>query len=323
MKIKLLSLAIISSLFLTACGGDSDAGDYISNNESEWFSYETGGSLDDAYLFNKVKFSFRNKQMYIDGEYKVDGSTQFTASDLLSQYLASDGLYDATKSKTDLGYQNATLKSKSATVWTFTPYSTRNYKQLELTEKFETVNLTGKLISPYINGFDHFAGSNSALSDAMGPYPAYYVKKLQGKTFPTGSTCLRSISSSTNTTFADLYSNDPIIGYNPSKYFQNGYIQAKLGNFSLDLSRDIQPNRHIAAVAKIGSDYYQAAYYTVGDYEVLTDKIQQYEQDYQDAVNQFGKYSINAQIQQAYLNGLKSECTLFNTTASQAIDAVK
>jgi hypothetical protein len=157
----------------------------------------------------------------------------------------------------------------------------------------------------------------------MGPYPAYYVKKLQGKTFPTGSTCLRSISSSTNTTFADLYSNDPIIGYNPSKYFQNGYIQAKLGNFSLDLSRDIQPNTHIAAVAKIGSDYYQAAYYTAGDYEDLADKIQQYEQDYQDAVNQFGKYSINAQIQQAYLNGLKSECTLFNTTASQAIDAVK
>ncbi|WP_353165676.1 hypothetical protein [Acinetobacter sp.] len=323
MKIKLLSFTIISSLFLTACGGDSAAGDYITNNESEWFSYETGGSLQDAYLFSKVKFSFRNKQMYIDGEYKVDGSTQFTASDLLSNYLAVDGLYDAPKSKTDLGYQNATLKSKSATVWTFTPYSTRNYKQLELIEKFETVNLTGKLISPYINGFDHFAGLNNTLSSAIGPYPAYYVKKLQGKTFPTGSTCLRSISSSTNTPFADLYSNGPINNYQPSKYFQNGYTETKLGNFSLDLSRNIQPNSPIDAVAKIGSDYYPAAYYTTGDYEVLADKIQQYEQDYKDAVNKFGKYSINAQIEFAYLEGLKSECTLFNTTASQAIDAVK
>jgi hypothetical protein len=324
MKIKLISFAILSSLFLTACGGDSDAGDFTANGESEWFGYETGGSTQDTYLFSKVKFTFKDKQMYINGEYNINGSTQFTSSDLLSHYLAKDGLYDAPKSKTDLGYQFATFKSKSATVWTFTPYSTRNYKQLELTEKFETVNLTGKLISPYINGFDHFAGSNSAInSTGIGLYPAYYVKKLQGKTFPTGSTCLRSTSSSTNNAFADVYSDYPILDYKPSKYFQNGYIETKLGNFSLDLSADMQPNTSVDAVAKIGSDYYHASFYTAGEYDVLANSIKQYEQDYQDAVNRFGKYSTNAQIQLAYLDGLKSECTLFNKTASQAIDDVK
>ena len=82
MKIKLLSFTIISSLFLSACGGDSDAGDYTTNNESEWFGYETGTSTQDINLFTKVKFSFNNKQMYINGEYNVDGSTQFLSSDL-------------------------------------------------------------------------------------------------------------------------------------------------------------------------------------------------------------------------------------------------
>ena len=323
MKIKLLSFTIISSLFLTACGGDSDAGDYTTNNESEWFGYETGASTQDINLFTKVKFSFNNKQMYINGEYNVDGSTQFLSSDLLSDYLAKDGLYDAPKSKTDLGYQYATLKSKTATVWTFTPYSSRNYNQLELTEKFETVNLTGKAISPYINGFEHYAGSNIALSSVVGAYSSYYVQKLKGKTFPSGSTCLRSISSSTNTNFADLYSDNRLNNYDPSKYFKDGYISTTLGKFNLDLSRDMQLNTSVDAVAKIGSDYYPASYYTAGEYDILANQIKQYERDYQDAVAESGKNSINAQLAEAYLNGLKSECTLFNKTASVAIDAVK
>lgn len=85
----------------------------------------------------------------------------------------------------------------------------------------------------------------------------------------------------------------------------------------------MQLNTSVDTVAKIGSDYYPANYYTAGEYDILASQIKQYERDYQDAVAEFGKNSINAQLAEAYLNGLKSECTLFNKTASVAIDAVK
>ena len=73
----------------------------------------------------------------------------------------------------------------------------------------------------------------------------------------------------------------------------------------------------------MGNGYYSAEYSKLGEYYTLAAQVKEYEQDYKDEVANSGQNSLNSQIEKAYLDGLKSECSLFNKTASLAIDAVK
>ncbi|AXQ21935.1 hypothetical protein BEN71_07610 [Acinetobacter wuhouensis] len=330
MKIKALSFAILSSLLLTACGGgDSDSSktnsnETVNNNNSEWAMYYVGTSTSDPYLFTKIKYSISNKEAYINVEYTADNNlSNIDISEYMQSYLANDGFYDPAKTKSELGYNFGKFTSYTDTVWTYTPQSNSGNTALQLTEKFEKVNLAGKSISEYLSGFEHYAGLNNALKSEVGSYPAYYVQKLQGKTFPEGSTCLRSVSSSSNNDFAyvDLTYDSSI--YEPNSYFDGGYKTISMGNYPLYLATDLDYYLESEATTKIGANYYSAEFNKKGTYYTLAEHIAEYERDLAYAVQKFGKNSTEAQVQDAYLNGLKTECALFNKTASVAIDAVR
>ncbi|AYO54853.1 hypothetical protein [Acinetobacter wuhouensis] len=328
MKIKALSFTILSSLLFTACGGggsDSSTSSHGSiKDESEWYMYETGYSIEDQNLFSKLKFSFQDNQAFLNVEYTADGSNKYELDDLLSTYLASDGLYFPATTKTNLGYPFGTFSAKSATNWTYTPYSNEGQRTaLKLTEKFEAVNLSGKPMSQYINGFDHFAGLDPVLSISAEKYSAYYVQKLKDKTFPSGSICLRSQTSSSNTDYAEVDTSSSIENFDPKNYFDFGYTIKNINNFQLYVSKDIEPNTSIESVLKLGSIYIYADYFNKGVYYSLATDIKQHEQYYDEVVSESGKDSSRAHYYKALLNGLKSECTLFNKTASIAIDAVR
>ena len=329
MKLKALSFTILSALTLTACGGDSSSNDSYSGNgnsngsttEKEWYSHETGSSTTNKYLTDKVKFTVDGNKLYTDLIHTVDGSTDIDEYGLLNVYLAEDGLYFPSETKTALGYKLGTLSGFSTTQWTFNPTNLDNRTGLKLTENFKTVDLSGKEIGEYLDPFSYYAGSNANIASNVGSYPAYFLAKVKGKTFPSGSTCLISTSAESNMNHAEIYSS---IKATPDQYFfeDDRYITTSLNNYPIYISSYIPTYYGIDALVKIGSDYYTSEYLKKGVNFTLDAQSKEYEQDYKDAVVEYGANSEEAMIEKYFLDALPKQCTLFNKKASDAIDAV-
>lgn len=297
--------------------------------DTEWYAYGVGYTTKDVNLFSKIKYSLKDNNLYIKAEYATDGSNNLDLTEYLYTVLANDGLYQAsTTNESNFGYKLTSFSkitpiSKKSIMWTYTPFSNKASQELIRTDKYEEIDLSEKSISEFVHPFNHFTGLDSTLTETVGAYPAYYVKKLHGKTFPAGATCLKSTTSSNNVAFANIDMNNPSANFNLKKSFPFGYTQKTLNNYPLYLSKKIQSNMPIEAVVKIGTHYYYAEYYNSGIYNSYVSKTKQYEQDYKQAITLFGKDSINAKMQGILLKALKSECNLFNKVASQAIDAAK
>lgn len=329
MTLKLLSLAILSSFTLVACGGGSSSHDSYSgennNNasstEKEWYSHETGYSITDEYLTDKVKFTVDGNTLYTDLIHTVDGSTDAIEYGLLNVYLAEDGLYFPDTKRTNFGYKLGTLSNFSTTQWTFNPSNLDNLKGLKLTENFKTIDISGKEIGEHLDPFSYYAGSNKNISVINNTYPLYFVAKVKGKIFPSGSTCLLSTSAESNTNHAEIYSSTTAT---PDDYFSEDgrYLTTRLDNYLVYISSDIPTYYGVNALVQVGSDYYQSEYITKGINFTLDAQTKEYEQDYKDAVDKYGVNSQEAMIEKYYVDSLAKKCTLFNKKASDAIDAI-
>lgn len=328
MKFKILSLAVLSAFTLTACGGgsssddsNSGSGNNISTTEKEWYSHEVGSSTKDKYLTDKVKFTIDGNSLYTDLIHTVDGSTNIDEYGLLNVYLAEDGLYFPSETKTSLGYKLGTLSNYSTTQWVFNPTNLDNRTGLKLTENFKTIDLSGKEIGEYLDPFAYYAGSNTNITSNVGSYPAYFLAKVKGKTFPSGSTCLISTSAESNMNHAEIYSS---INATPDQYFSEDdqYTTLRLNNYSIYFSSYIPTYYGIDSLIKIGTDYYQSEYLKKGVNFTLDAQTKEYEQDYKNSVAEHGAHSNEAIVDKYYVDSLPKQCTLFNKKASDAIDAV-
>jgi len=327
MKIKILSISVLSSLFLVACGGGNDS--YVTpnnpdlTNESEWYLYETSHDRNSKSLFSKLKITLKDNKGYVNGEYDAYGSTDVDYSDFLKIYLTEDGVYNISDIKTSLGYEFGTFSTKPNSSWTYSPYSSYKLNNLKITQKFETVRLSGQPMSPYIDGLSHFYGSDPVINSGQNTFPKYYVQKLQGKNFPEGATCLRVIGAASNQSYFDIYGTKPLKNFNPEYYFQDGYSSYALDDLNVYISDESYENQPTEAVIKIQSNFYEADFYKKGDYFTLDTQIKLYQKDYEYAVTRYGKNSKEAHEENAFLQGLKSECSLFNKVASNAIDIAR
>lgn len=334
MKNKIIFIIVLPFIFSKTYATETLFDSNIQNNytlitDTEWYAYGVGYTTKDVNLFSKVKYSLKDNNLYIKAEYATDGSNNLDLTEYLYTVLANDGLYQAsTTDEPNFGYQLTTFSkitptSKKSIMWTYTPFSSNASQELIRTDKYEEIDLSEKSISEVVHPFNHFTGLDSTLTEIVGTYPAYYVKKLHGKTFPAGATCLKSTTSSNNVAFANIDMSNSSTNFDLKKSFPLGYTQKTLNKYPLYLSKKIQSNMPIEAVVKIGTNYYYAEYYNNGVYNSYANKTKQYEQNYQQAITLFGKDSINAKMQGIFLKALKSECNLFNKVASQAIDATK
>ena len=326
MHLKTISFAILSALTLAACGGggsDSDFTNGHSNNDKEWYARDVSGSSHSRYLTDKVKYSIDNNTLYADLIRASNGSTDALNANLLSSYVAYDGLYLHSRTKTQLGYKVGNLTTFTGSQWRYTPYNDKGLTGLKLTENFRTIDLSGKKISEYLSAFDHLAGSNSKLQALVGTFPYDYVNKLKGKNFPSGSSCLVSITSETNNDYMRLYADSPLLKFNAPEYFPEGYTVKVLNNYSTYVSKDQPSYYETDAVVKVGSDYYDGGYGFKGKVFSLDDQTKDYLKDYEDAVKKYGPNSPEATVERYYVESLLKQCTLFNKTASQAIDSAE
>ncbi len=120
---------------------------------------------------------------------------------------------------------------------------------------------------------------------------------------------------------AEIYSSTTVT---PDQYFSDDdrYTTTSLNNYSIYLSSYIPTYYGVDALVKIGSDYYPSEYLKKGVNFTLDAQTKEYEQDYKDAVAEYGANSQQAIIEKYYVDSLAKKCTLFNKKASDAIDAV-
>lgn len=212
MKIKLLSFTILSSIMLTACGGGSSSNnssqpsssnDQTSGNTSnqQWTSYDFYTDQKDGYFIDKEVLTVKDGKAY-----SKETSTDPSYHSYKGITVTSDGLYDEVNAPVDaqLGHYSGTIQA-SNTQWTLSPYSSIGSKGLQYTQKYTTLNLSGKNLLEVLSPADYYAITRN-LTDK---YPVkHYLLDLYANIskvkFPEGSSCLQLQEFSNTQEYLDL-----------------------------------------------------------------------------------------------------------------------
>src|SRR5690606_41800854 len=102
---------------------------------------------------------------------------------IFGDYLTNEGLYELELNKDpELGYKIGSLLKNSVTEKTYIPSSKIGHTGLQLTEKYELVDLSGKLLGEYIDTHLYLVSLEPKL-DNYGDFAQFYLSKLKGKTF--------------------------------------------------------------------------------------------------------------------------------------------
>lgn len=335
MKLKARALTILSTLALTACGGGSSSNESLSNsisgsangiNSAEWSTYALGYNKDADYLFDKVTYISNKNDQYIRIDYLHDEAKMedFDPNKFFfnfGDYLTDEGLYELDLSqKNEFGYKIGTLVSNKVTQRTYIPMSKLGLTDLHLTEKYEIVELDNKPLLDYIDTFTYLSATDSSLNK-YSPFSEIYINKLRGRTFPKGATCMRTQKLSTNKNHIMMYKYPTGFSEHFDKdRFSRGYTESTLGGYKSFISKEIQENVSISAVALVNDQYRKGEYYKVGPYYNLDKEIQIEKK----ALNQMKSTAAYNQSQmkeqEIHLVALALECTAFNKIASQEID---
>lgn len=329
MKFKTLSLAIFSVFALAACGGGGSSG----NNSPETGSGSGSGSVDNQIwsiysssywegsdnLFDKMHFNIQNNNIYLNIDYLSNNNDDYDLKWIIFDYLTDEGLYTPALNKTEYGYKFANLISKNDSQWVFTPASSQNFNGLKLTQNFEVVNLTGKEIGYYIDTFNYLSGADTTLATKLGTFPSFYYSKLKGKTFPQGSTCLRLKTSSSSKNYVELYG-DYNNDYDPTESLDDTYTIQNIASYPVYISKNQPVNYDFDAYVQFNQNYRYGSYYKSGTTYTLANDIKDYQAYLDEAIQNYGKDSLEAKIETNYVEAIKNECSLFNNIASTEID---
>ncbi|MEN8992690.1 MULTISPECIES: hypothetical protein [Acinetobacter] len=331
MKFKILSLAIFSSLILSACGGGSSDnsstssetgsgnGAETSSENNKWSIYSSSYWDGSDNLFEKTHFNIQNNTIYFNVDYLSNNNENYDLKWIISDYLTDEGLYTPVLNKTEYGYKFANLISKNDSQWIFTPASSQNFNGLKLTQNFEVVNLTGKEIGYYVDTFNYLSGADTTLATKLGTFPSFYYSKLKGKTFPQGSTCLRLKTSSSSKNYVELLG-DNINGFDPTEYLDDGYTIQNIASYPVYISKNQPVNYDFDAYVQFNQNYRYGSYYKSGTTYTLANDIKDYQADLDEAIQNYGKDSLEAKVETNYVEAIKNECSLFNNIASTEID---
>lgn len=204
-KIALTASILSITLGLSACGGGgSDSGP--ANNAVAQATLFDGSTSVYMYEFkgeeasDKSSLTLRNNLLYLNSSRLEDNYSAY--------FLTDKALYQPeTPEKVDrsLGIRDSVIKSISVDKWVSTPYSQNGATDLEMTQQFETVDLSGKAIAPVVDPIMAAVSEYNRISQLD------YVKVplaarifLNKSTFPQGAKCLRFVSADTNKSYLEF-----------------------------------------------------------------------------------------------------------------------
>lgn len=204
-KIALTASILSITLGLSACGG-SGSDNSPANNAVAQATLFDGSISVYMYEFNaeeasdKLSLTLKNDLLYLNSTRLADHYSSY--------FLTDKALYQPETPKTvnlSLGIRDSLIKSISANKWVLTPYSQNGATDLEMTQQFEAIDLSGKAIAPVVNPVVAALSVYNRISqlDYTGlPLGARIF--LNKSTFPQGAKCLRFVSIDNNKNYLEF-----------------------------------------------------------------------------------------------------------------------
>jgi hypothetical protein len=332
MKKVVLTASLLSiTLGLSACGGGG-SDDSPANNTVAQATLFDGSAKVYMYEFDgedgtdKLSLTLKNDLLYLNSTRLAD---QYS-----SYFLTDKALYQPETPKTvnlSLGIRDSLVKSISANKWVLTPYSQNGATDLEMTQQFETIDLSGKAIAPVVNPVVAALSVYNRISqlDYVGvPLGARIF--LNKNTFPQGAKCLRFVSTDNNKNYLEFepeIEDTQVEGAKNLQDWANLAFNAQLtvaptiaqstwatynwGSIALkDEDADGKP-QSLFAIEYQGKVF--NADYTSSGKQTYAQRVATFQQ--RETANNVDPVLLNLVV-----NNLQNTCSFYNQTAASAID---
>ena len=325
MKLKYLSLSIITALTLTGCGGGGGGSDsaYQSTNSGsaegnqnfqQWHYFE----IEAGYAINEPLEFIHNIITLDQGNVYVQDDSPIPDNDIL---VTQDGVYqDLGPKNSKYGYLAGT-GSLSNLVFTHKPYSPVGSTGLIFSTNFKKIDLSGKNALATLESRDQWKIANNSISNISAQRLAYY-NSVKDLTFPAGAYCLQNSIHSNNQENIYLYTSDNSDKKLAFDSYAADYTQNDKHIFKKtykDTIAYLYSYDGTDAGATYGAAEYKGNYYGAGRYlEGIEYSLAQYIQEQKDKLSST-LTNAERQLTIQEIETLNNECSWYNDTAAQFI----
>ena len=322
MKLKYLSLSIITALTLVGCGGSgsdstyqgTDSGSAEENKDfQQWHYFE----IEAGYAVNEPIEFIHNIMTLDQGNVYVQDNAPTPDNDIL---VTQDGVYQELGPKNSKYGYLAGTGSLNNLVFTHKPYSPVGSTGLVFTTNFKKIDLSGKNALATLESRDQWDIVNNSIPNISAQRLAYY-NSVKDLTFPAGAYCLQVSIRSNNQENIYLYTSDE----SDEKFAFDGYAagfaqpnQTKIFKKTYkDTIAYLYSDDGTEAGATYGAAEYKGDYYGAGRYlKGVEYSLAQYIQE------QKGKLSstlteAERKLAIEEIETLNNECSWYNDTAAQ------
>ena len=324
MKLKYLSLAIITAFTLTGCGGGGGGSDGVyqgidsgsaegNQNFQQWHYFE----IEAGYAVNEPLEFVHNTFTLDQGNVYVQDDSPTPDNDIL---VTQDGVYQ------DLGPKNSKYGYLAGTgslnnlVFTHKPYSPVGSTGLIFNTNFKKIDLNGKNALATLESRDQWDIVNNSIPNISAQRLAYY-NSVKDLTFPAGAYCLQVSIRSNNQENIYLYT-----GKSDKKFAFDDYAADYAQNDKhifkktyKDTIAYLYSDDGTEAGATYGAAEYKGNYYGAGRYlKGVEYSLAQYIQEQKDKLSSnLNESERKLAIEE--IETLNNECSWYNDTAAQFI----
>lgn len=323
MKLKYLSLSIITALTLVGCGGGgsdstyqgTDSGSAEENKDfQQWHYFE----IEAGYAVNEPIEFVHNIITLDQGNVYVQDDSPTPDNDI---FVTQDGVYQELGPKnSQYGYLIGT-GSLSNLVFTHKPYSPVGSTGLVFTTNFKKIDLSGKNALATLESRDQWDIANNSISNISAQRLAYY-NSIKDLTFPAGAYCLQNSIHSNNQENLYLYTSDK----SDEKFAFDGYAARFAQNDThifkktyKDTIAYLESDDGTDADATYGAAEYKGDYYGAGRYlKGVEYSLAQYIQEQKDKLS-ITLTEAERKLAIEEIETLNNQCSWYNDTAAQFI----
>lgn len=319
-----LAAMVSAALALTACGGGGGDGgggststggtpvansvtysyssDLLSNDD---VSTEAAAVAEPEFAIIKSTSTIQDGVMTNVDEYPIKTTNyQPDPTDIAVIYLTSDHIYvvDTTTNPQKLGFIEQFDNQKFVMV----PYNTQQKKTLKFSSTHQKVDVSGRLIRDIL-----FVDDTHVLAAPL---------QASNATFPAGSTCYHTTSTSVNqdalVLIDDIIANKTLAQWVTEAQQQGATVvqQQWMGVNWAKATYSVMGTQYTGYVAFYNNQLYPASLLPKGTTDDVNAEIADLKEELKDFPNDA---SLLAQIK-----ALENDCEQFNATAAQAVDAV-
>ena len=328
MKIKILSLSILSSLLLVGCGGGgsddhhsdggtSTGGTDTSTKEQQWTAISLGQINDGA---NKGALGYEEDVTTLkDGKYYAKYTSTLDPSATINQsilLITQDGVYEDGQVDAVYGTYVGDVEVKSNN-WILSPYSKIGSKGQQFIHSYRNIDISGKLVNQIVNPY-HMLTLKYNLTDIAGISNAelkFYDTNKDEK-FPAGSSCLQPVKYENAQGYIEL----DLSTKNTAEVIKIWQGEANKNAADTEKKMFKDTTAYITyqynggdTYAKYKDDFYSGSLYSKGIEFTFDDYIKELADDLVDS-----NFKDKAQADE-YLNAAKNQCWMLNEVASKTV----